>query len=53
MAPQSSSEFFFFFLEFKRVVGSPELSDVTEVMICQDIQDTDNVSWNCQITILW
>ena len=30
--------------ELNRVVDSPELSDVTEVLICQDIKDTDNVS---------
>ena len=38
--------------ELKRVVDSSELSDVTEVMICQDIQHTDNVWLNCQITVL-
>lgn len=40
--PPSNSDFFF--LEFKRVVCSPERSDVTEVMIYRDTQDTDNVS---------
>ena len=34
------------------MVDSPELSDVTEVRICQDIQHTDNVWLNCQITVL-
>lgn len=43
MGAMTPDRILIFFLELKRVVGSPELSDVTEVMMYRDIQDTYNV----------